>query len=118
MGLHERQIERYGGGAGIRDRALLESAVAMPGASFGGTWLHGTVEEMAAAYLFHLCQNHPFIDGNKRTAAMAMVVFLVINDVTPLFSADELVELTLSVAAGQCTKAQAAIAISQRTRRG
>jgi death-on-curing protein len=67
---------------------------------------------MAAAYLFHLCQNHPFLDGNKRTAAMAMIVFLLINDLRPTFTADELVELTLAVAAGRRTKAECAITIA------
>ncbi len=72
LALHERQIERYGGGAGIRDLGLLQSAVALASASFDGAWLHASLEEMAAAYLFHLAQNHPFVDGNKRTAAVAM----------------------------------------------
>lgn len=64
--IHEQQIERYGGSAGLRDAALLESAVATPQATFGGEFLHGSIPAMAAAYLFHLCQNHALIDGNKR----------------------------------------------------
>jgi len=62
--LHEMQIERYGGSRGIRDRGLLESAVAMPQASFGGEYVHATLHEMAAAYAFHIAENQPFIDGN------------------------------------------------------
>ena len=112
LGLHQRQIDRYGGTTGIRDLGLLQSAVALPSASFDGAWLHGTVEEMAGAYLFHLCQNHPFLDGNKRTAAMAMIAFLLLNDVRPTFSEDELVELTLGVASGERTKAEVAMAIA------
>lgn len=112
LSLHQRQIERYGGKAGVRDLGLLQSAVALPSASFDGAWLHGTIEEMAAAYLFHLCQNHPFLDGNKRTAAMAMIVFLLINGLRPTFSEDELVDLTLGVAAGDRTKAEAAVVIA------
>jgi death-on-curing protein len=69
--IHEQQIERYGGSAGLRDAAGLESAVAMPQATFGGEFLHTSIPAMAAAYLFHLCQNHPFIDGNKRAGANA-----------------------------------------------
>ena len=59
--IHEQQIERYGGSPGLRDAAALESAVAMPQATFGGEFLHTSIPAMAAAYLFHLCQNHPFV---------------------------------------------------------
>lgn len=111
LGLHQRQIERYGGKIGVRDLGLLQSAVAAPQASFGGAWLQPTLPEMAAAYLFHLCQNHPFIDGNKRTAAVSMLVFLRLNDLTPTFTEDELFSLTMLVAAGSLTKAEAALDI-------
>lgn len=63
---HMSLIERYGGSAGLRDVGLLHSAIAMPQASFGGEFLHKDVFEMASAYLFHIVQNHPFFDGNKR----------------------------------------------------
>src|SRR5205807_4774635 len=66
--IHAHQIEQYGGSFGVRDAGLLLSAVAAPQASFAGGFLHGTPFEMAAAYLFHLARNHPFLDGNKRTA--------------------------------------------------
>ena len=66
--IHIDQIERYGGGPGIRDISLLQSAIAMPAAGFGEQYLHGDLFEMAAAYLFHLVQNHPFVDGNKNLA--------------------------------------------------
>lgn len=112
LGLHQRQIERYGGKAGLRDLGLLQSASALPSASFDGSWLHGSLEEMAAAYLLHLCQNHPFMDGNKRLGAVAMTVLLVLNGLRPTFTEDELVELTLAVAGGKRTKAEAAIAIA------
>ena len=69
--IHGQQIERYGGSAGLRDAAGLESAVATPQATFAGEFLHTSIPAMAAAYLFHLCQNHPFIDGNKRAGANA-----------------------------------------------
>ena len=114
LGLHRRQIERYGGTKGLRDLGLLQSAVSLPAASFDGAWLHGSLEEMAAAYLFHVCQNHPFLDGNKRTAAMAMLVFLRVNGLQPTFTEDELVDLTLGIASGKRTKAEAAVVIASR----
>ncbi len=80
--IHRDMIERYGGSFGIRDEGLLESAVAMPQAGFGEQYLHADVFEMAAAYLFHIVRNHPFVDGNKRTGAMAAFTFLKLNQVT------------------------------------
>lgn len=77
--IHTDQIQRYGGGEGIRDINLLISAVAMPYASFSDQFLHADIFEMAAAYAFHLSQNHPFIDGNKRTALASALVFLEMN---------------------------------------
>jgi len=98
--IHEQQIERYGGSEGLRDSAGLESAVAMPQAIFGGEFLHTSIPAMAAAYLFHLCQNHPFVDGNKRVGANAAIAFLLMNDWEPTFTAEELVDLVLAVASG------------------
>lgn len=74
--LHLEQIELFGGSAGARDLNLLESAVAQPSQQFGGEYLHEDVPAMAAAYLFHIVSNHPFIDGNKRTGTDAAIVFL------------------------------------------
>jgi death-on-curing protein len=102
--IHLQQIELYGGSDGVRDPAGLESAVATPMATFGGEFLHSTIPSMAAAYLFHVCQNHPFVDGNKRTGANAAITFLLINDWEPGFSEDELVYLVLSVASGAMPK--------------
>jgi hypothetical protein len=69
LGMHEDQIERYGGSPELRDPGLLSSAVETPRATFGGRLLHETLFDMAAAYLFHIVQNHPFVDGNKRRCA-------------------------------------------------
>ena len=102
--IHADQIERYGGSEGIRDRAGLESAIAAPRATFGSQYLHHSVPAMAAAYLFHLCQDHPFIDGNKRVGANAAITFLLLNGWEPLFEAEELVTLVLSVASGAMHK--------------
>ena len=78
--IHVDQIDRYDGQAGVRDLGLLQYALAMPQASFGQEWLHRDLYEMAAAYAFHLSQNHPFVDGNKRTALACALVFLELND--------------------------------------
>ena len=102
--IHERQIERYGGSPGLRDAAGLESAVATPQGTFGGQFLHTSIPAMAAAYLFHLCQNHAFIDGNKRVGADAAITFLLMNNWEPTFDAEELVDLVLAVASGGLSK--------------
>lgn len=79
--IHEEQIERYGGSSGLRHVGGLESAVATPQAAFSGEFLHASIPAIAAAYPpYHLCQNHPFIDGNKRVGANAAITFLLIND--------------------------------------
>ena len=98
------QIDRYGGSHGLRDRAGLESALAVPQATFGGEWLHPTIPAMAAAYMFHLCQNHAFIDGNKRVGANAAIVFLLLNGWELLFTEAELVDVVLRVASSQLGK--------------
>jgi death-on-curing protein len=102
--IHERQIEQYGGSPGLRDAGGFESAVATPQATFGGEFLHTSIPAMAAAYLFHLCQNHPFVDGNKRTGANAAITFLLLNNWEPTFEETELVDLVLSVASGRLKK--------------
>jgi death-on-curing protein len=102
--IHAEQIERYGGSQGLRDAALLDSAIATPQATFNGEYLHTSIPAMAAAYLFHLCQNHPFIDGNKRVGANAAITFLLINDWEPMFDEEELTELVLSIASGELGK--------------
>jgi death-on-curing protein len=104
--MHEQQIDRYGGSPGLRDVDGLESALATPQATFGGEFLHASIPAMAAAYLFHLCQNHAFIDGNKRVGANAAITFLLMNDWELSFSQEELVEVVLSVASGKLSKAQ------------
>ncbi len=102
--IHEDTLRHEGGLAGLRDPGLLESAVLMPQQQFGGAYLHAGLAEMAAAYLFHIAQNHAFNDGNKRTAALAALIFLDVNGVGSLPPPDELEEMTLAVAAGKATK--------------
>ena len=81
--IHEEVLAAHGGSPGLRDSALLESAVAAPQATQGGEALLKDVVEIAAAYLFYLCSNHPFVDGNKRTALAACLVFLETNGRLP-----------------------------------
>ena len=76
----EDQIKNYSGMYGIRDINLLSSAIYMPESGYNGNYLHETIPSMAAAYAFHICQNHPFIDGNKRVALASSLVFLDINE--------------------------------------
>ncbi len=102
--IHESQLERFGGGAGIRDLGILESAVAQPKASLGGEYVHGDIFEMAAAYLFHIVNNHAFIDGNKRTGLLAALVFLDTNGVSLTEDSDLLYDLTVGVAEGRVPK--------------
>jgi death-on-curing protein len=102
--IHENTIAAEGGLGGLRDAGLLESAVLMPQQQFGGAYLHVDLPGMAAAYLFHVAQNHAFHDGNKRTAALAALVFLDVNDVTTLPPPDALEDVTLSVASGEMSK--------------
>ena len=104
--IQRQQIDRYGGSRGLRDPAALESAIATPQASIGGEFLPRSIAAMAAAYLFHICQNHPFIDGNKRAGANAAMTFLFMNNWDLSFGEDELADLVLSVASGKTDKVQ------------
>ena len=103
--IHWDMIERYGGSAGIRDMGLLQSAVAMPQAGLGNEFLHGDLFEMAAAYLFHIVQNHPFIDGNKRVGSMAAFTFLTLNGLTLAAPETDFELVVLEVARGRLNKA-------------
>lgn len=116
LALHADQVERYGGALGIRDLALLESAIAAPTASYQGEFLHGSLYEIAAAYLFHLVKNHPFVDGNKRVALISTIVFLGFNDLALTAEPDELTSLVLGVADGSVSKAEVAVFLKSNTR--
>jgi death-on-curing protein len=105
---HEEQMQRYGGLEGLRDRALLESAVAVPQASFGGEFVHEDVFAMAAAYAYHIAQNQPFLDGNKRTGVAAALLFLVFNGVALKDPGSRLYDAMLAVAERQMNKAELA----------
>lgn len=106
VAIHDFLIEKYGGSLGLRDEGLLESALAQPQASFFGELLHPTIAEQAGAYLYHLCKNHPFIDGNKRAAFGVMVAFLGVNDYRLNLSNNQLYSLVLDVAESKIDKPQ------------
>ena len=108
IAIHDDQVRLYGGAYGIRDAAGLDAALHMPQAQFDGEFLHPTILHMAAAYGFHLCQNHPFIDGNKRTAGMVMLTFLQFNGLEPLATELDYYTTMMAVAAGQMRKEQLA----------
>ena len=102
--IHRDQIERYGGHSGIRDLSLLQSALAMPAAGFGVEYFHSDLIEMSAAYLFHIVQNHPFVDANKRTGTVAAIVFLSLNGIELEADETQLEKLVFDVAKGKAGK--------------
>ena len=112
LAIHQLQITRFGGASGLRDRGLLESALAQPSTTFDGSFLHEDLFAMASAYLFHLVSNHPFVDGNKRVGLAAALVFLDLNGLPVRTGTEVLYELTMATATGALDKA----AISERLR--
>ncbi len=103
---HEQLIDLYGGTLGIRDEGLLDSALEQPRIMFQGSYLHNSLAKMAAAYGFHLCKNHPFIDGNKRIALVAMDTFLQKNGYEISASEKDVYEVIMKLASGDITKAE------------
>ena len=102
--IHSNQIELYGGIGGVRDFTLLSSAISIPRSTFDGYYLHDDLLQMAAAYIYHLCQNHPFVDGNKRVALVAGLVFLDFNGIN-LDDADEILyPMMMKIASGKGSK--------------
>ncbi len=107
VAVHNEQIHRFGGSFGIRDQGLLEAAVNMPQATFGEQFLHEDLQSMAAAYLFHLVANHPFIDGNKRVGAASADVFLGMNGWRLTADQDAYADFVLDIAASRREKKDA-----------
>lgn len=99
--LHDSLVEKFGGLKGIREKGLLESAVAAPMMAVFGEELHKTIYNKAAAYLFYIARNHAFVDGNKRTAAAAALTFLRANGKSVKYDVDEFLEFVVSVAEGK-----------------
>jgi death-on-curing protein len=114
--LHHLQLTTFGGGAGIRDRGGLESAVARPQMTFGGEDLYPDLASKAAALMHSVVMNHPFVDGNKRVGLMAMELLLNVNGQDLEAEDDEVVEVTLAVARGEVSAEALAIWIRQRFR--
>lgn len=102
--IHYQVIEAFGGSFGIRDLGLLLSAIEMPKSKISKKYLHKSLFDKAAAYLFHICQNHPFIDGNKRTAVVSALVFLEDNNVSLSFDEKQLEDLIIQTAKGKADK--------------
>jgi death-on-curing protein len=125
--VHADQVRRHGGDPGLRDLGLVESAAAMPRAAFGGVFAHEDVPSMAAAYLFHLAKNHPFVDGhsqvhpfvdgNKRTGLACALVFLDLNGILCVADDDALHDLVLGVVEGGVSKAAAAVFFREHARK-
>ena len=112
LAIHHDQLGRYGGAPGIRDLALLQFAIGAPAVTFGGKLLQQSLAEMAAAYLFHIAQNHPFVDGNKRTALASALIFLRMNDHALEVGDRELFRFVIGLASGKRTKAEASVFIA------
>jgi death-on-curing protein len=108
--IHEREVTRAGGSFGVRDPGMLESAMAMPRAGFGDEYLHADLFEMAAAYLFHITMNHPFIDGNKRAGFACALAFLDVNGFEVLMDQEAAYDLVIGVCEGSVTKGALAAA--------
>ena len=98
--IHKKLIEKTGGVSGLRDRSLLESAVLNCYQTFGGEELYPGILRKAARLAFGVCANHPFIDGNKRTAVTSMLIVLRLNNIAVSFSQEELIALGLAIADG------------------
>jgi death-on-curing protein len=113
LSLHAEQIRLFGGASGIRDLGLLQSAVGSVEATFGGAFLHETIFAMAAAYLYGICRNHPFLDGNKRTAVGAALTFLEMNGVEVDADEDAFYDLVIGIAEGRVSKAAVTVFLEE-----
>ena len=104
LDIHQDEINSFGGTSGVRDEGLLDSALAQPQATFFGELLHPTIGEQAAAYLYHLAMNHPFIDGNKRTAFAVMDTFIILNGYSLNLSQEQAYNLVIRVVQKEISK--------------
>ncbi len=104
--IHAAQLAEFGGAQGVLNPGLLSSAVAQPAATFLGVFLNRGLHAMAAAYLYHLAKNHPFVEGNKRTAVAAALTFLELNGVNVEHDAPALEELAVAAVEGHVSKGE------------
>jgi death-on-curing protein len=116
LAIHADQIRRYRGKTGLRDVALLQSALGTAETTFEGDYLHTDLFEMASAYLFHIVRNHPFVDGNKRTGLMVALVFLGLNDLELTVDPEELFELVSGASTGEIGKSAVAVFLHRHSR--
>jgi death-on-curing protein len=107
--IHRDQLRRYGGAPGIREPNLLASALAQPKMTAGGKYVHRTMFEKAAAYGYHVCRNHPFVDGNKRVAFILMVIFLERNGWDLRAKEEDAYPTMIDLASGKLTKRALAV---------
>ena len=99
--LHQQLINETGGSPGLRDEGLLDSALNAPFQGFGSTSAYPSLQQKAARLCYGLVKNHPFVDGNKRIGAHAMLVFLAVNGLGLSYTQQELADIILQVAAGE-----------------
>lgn len=100
--IHNDEIDAYGGAFGFLNESLLDSALAQP--KFAMQFSQASIYDLAAAYGYHICKNHAFLDGNKRTAVATMMVFLEINGYRLHASKDQIIAMILSVASNETDK--------------
>lgn len=115
--IHADLLQQYGGEAGLRDRGLLESALAMPKMTVGGKFAHKTLFDKAAAYGFHVCKNHPFVDGNKRVAFVLMDIFLQKNGWEIVAHEEAAYSMMIDLASGKINKRQLAAWLKEHSAR-
>jgi len=115
LAAHDEQLAEHGGGAGVRDPGLLESALARPLNLFA--YGEPSLPKLAASYAFGIARNHPFVDGNKRTAAVAAELFLGLNGLDLTVDDVELVRVFLALAAGEVTEEELAAWIGRNSRK-
>jgi len=114
--IHKNQIKNYGGVYSIRDKNLLKSAIAQPKITFKGKYLHENIFQMAAAYLFHIVNNHPFVDGNKRTGLVVALVFLEMNNIIINETNEKIEKNVLKIAQGKMNKNEIAIWLKSKSK--
>ncbi|HPJ40443.1 MAG TPA: type II toxin-antitoxin system death-on-curing family toxin [Spirochaetota bacterium] len=115
--IHRNQIESYGGIEGIRDITLLSSALAVPLATFNGEYLIPDIFGMAAAYAYHICQNHPFADGNKRAALVCSLIFLDFNEIEIDDPDEVLYSAMMDMASGKMKREEFALILKKLSKK-
>ena len=113
--IHTDLLQRYGGSTGVRDKNLLESAIAQPKITVGSKYANKTIFDKAAAYGFHICMNHPFVDGNKRVAFVLMDIFLQKNGWDLTAGEEEAYSIMMSLASGKLSKSELSSWLKEHT---